>query len=280
MRGICWAGSAIGACVAVTMVTGDAGDLSAQPVSASTGRLANAAQTTAKATGMKFDYTARVSSSARITRVVGTGTVNKTQSGRMSMKVTDVDRSAQTTTITRATILARTEGSNYALYTRAQPTAAGTPAGKQWAKQTIFKGAKQASFKLTGGSGLPTTVLGVLRSATRNLRVVGRERVRGALTTRYQAVLDLTKMAARRPAVRASLRMLADELGTRRLGADVWIDRSGRVRRERLRYTTPGAFPRPAAAHDITVTFYKFGAKVAVRKPAAGLVFDGGSVTP
>jgi hypothetical protein len=262
------------------MATGDAGDVSAQPVSALTGRVASAAQATAKAKGMKFDYKARVSSSARITRVAGTGTVNGAQSGRMSMKVTDVDRSAGTTTITRATILSRTEGANYALYTRARPTAAGTPAGKQWAKQTIFKGAKQASFKLVGGSGLPTTVLGVLRSATRNLRLVGRERVRGARTTHYRGTLDLAKMAARRPAVRASLRMLADELGTTRLVADVWIDTSGRVRRERLRYTTPGAFPRPAAAHDITATFYGFGAKVTVRKPAAGLVFNGGSVTP
>jgi hypothetical protein len=270
----------IGACVAVSMATGDVGDLSAQPVSAATARVAYAVQQAATAKGMKFDYTARVGSSARTTRVVGTGTVNGEQSGRMSMKVTDVDRSAATTTITRATILSRTEGSNYALYTKTQPTTAGTPVGKQWAKMTIFKGAKQASFKLVGGTGLPTTVLGVLRSATRNLRVVGHERVRGARTSRYRATLDLAKMAARRPAVRASLRMLADELGTKRLVADVWIDKSGRVRRERLRYTTPGAFPRPAAAHDIKVTFYGFGAKVDVRKPAAGLVFDGGSVTP
>ena len=77
----------------------------------------------------------------------------------------------------------------------------------------------------------PTDVLSSLSGVSDDVRAVGHDTVRGAGTTHYHATADLAKAAAASPNAASSIDALQRMLGTTTYPVDVWIDKSGRVRR-------------------------------------------------
>lgn len=85
----------------------------------------------------------------------------------------------------------------------------------------------------------PAHVAAFLTSARKTLVEIGNEPVRGASSTHYQGVADLSKTAAAAPALmrgalRGQMRALAASLGTAELPIDVWLDAKGRLRRVQI----------------------------------------------
>lgn len=112
----------------------------------------------------------------------------------------------------------------------------------------------------------PAAAIDYLRGATA-ARLVGREVVAGALTSRYTASVRLGAA-------------IAQQLGADDLVVDVWLDRSGRV--TRLAYDVDlGRLPRPAGAPAVagqmrtTMAFERYGVTVAVDPPPAEQVSSG-----
>ena len=82
----------------------------------------------------------------------------------------------------------------------------------------------------------PAHVAALLNASRKTLVEVGKEPIRGASTTHYQAVADLGTLPAAAPEqtrglLRGQARELAAALGFSELPLDIWIDDRGRVRR-------------------------------------------------
>ncbi|MDP9401905.1 MAG: hypothetical protein M3P85_00915 [Actinomycetota bacterium] len=126
----------------------------------------------------------------------------------------------------------------------------------------------------------PTAALNYLRGVTDAVKVVGREDVRGTMTTHYKAVIDLRK-AAREvpPQLKDDIVKIARQLGSATIDSDVWIDTEGRLRK--LQYgvdlskvevpTKEGEAP-PTGTLTATFELFEFGTDAAVADPPADQV--------
>jgi hypothetical protein len=147
------------------------------------------------------------------------------------------------------------------------------PGGKTWMKldlQTLGK-SSGVDFKqlMQTSQNNPADMLKALK-AIGTTHVVGQEGVDGAPTTHYAGTIDFNKVADRgRDAANASaLKQLFKTNGISSMPVDVWIDRSGRVRREGMKLSTS------AFAMDITIDFTRFGVPVDTTAPPSDQVMD------
>ena len=147
------------------------------------------------------------------------------------------------------------------------------PGGKEWMKLDLEALAKASGVDMKqltqAGENNPTDALSALR-AVGSSRKVGQENIDGAPTTHYAATIDLAKAAGSIPDKQQadSVKQLFASSGLKSVPVDVWIDRSGRVRREAIKYSAGGA------ALDMTVSFTRFGVPVDTTPPPDDQVTD------
>ncbi len=124
------------------------------------------------------------------------------------------------------------------------------------------------------GGMTPADLLSVLRADSRTVARLGTATVGGVRVTGYRVSVDLAKAAARLPAAQSSyVRAFATLLHVTALSADVWVDRSNRVRQVRFSLLPPGSPGTPTGSRVTqTVTFYDFGVPVHVTAPPASEV--------
>lgn len=104
----------------------------------------------------------------------------------------------------------------------------------------------------------PAHVAALLTSSRQDFVEIGRQPIRGASSTHYQAVVDLGKLGPAAPepmraVVRTQARALADALGTVQLPIDVWLDAKGRLRRVQIDLgaaAAAAAAPEPEAPDE------------------------------
>lgn len=129
------------------------------------------------------------------------------------------------------------------------------------------------------GQGDPTPVLELLRGVTRSVKDLGDEDVRGAGTTHYETVLDLSKVVDEVPdSVRSLVQSLIARAGTTDVRADVWIDAAGRMRKMSYEVDVTSADAEPAPSRpdtmEVTMELYEFGVPVDVSPPSDDQVVD------
>lgn len=105
---------------------------------------------------------------------------------------------------------------------------------------------------------------------------VGRERVRGEPATHYEAILDFEKLQEEDipEDVRSSLQAIVQLMGTSEVPFDVWLDKSGRMVRQRMEMPMPVGATGQTAPTTIDMTYYGFGREVHVELPPERQVMD------
>jgi len=150
------------------------------------------------------------------------------------------------------------------------------PGGKTWVKIDVerFGKAKGIDFSsLAGSAGSdPTANVDQLRGA-RDVKRIGKEKVRGVETTHYRASIDLRKAAekapaAQRAAARRSMENIIKLTGESTFPLEIWIDDAGRMRREKVKQRLQGQ------SVVSTLELYDFGAREAISAPPASQTSD------
>ena len=151
------------------------------------------------------------------------------------------------------------------------------PGGKPWMKIDLDAMGKAAGLDLKqmmqANQSNPGDMLQALK-AVGSSRVVGNENIGGAATTHYRAEVDLSKAAERIPDKTTvdTLKQTFAASGLDSIPIDVWIDRSGRVRREQFKMSGTGF------SMDMTIEFTRFGVAVDTTPPPADQVMDAGAL--
>jgi hypothetical protein len=233
---------------------GGGGALSLDPV-------ASAAEKTAKQGSTKIAF----SMSGGGIKGTGGGVFNNDgSSGRMSMDLAARGRSLHMDAITQGFVLFMKSP-----FFQAQP---GFPKGKEWVEIDVEKAAKSAGIDLGSLQDMsPRSALSFLRGSNGKPKKVGKETVRGVVTTHYSATVDLQAAADKASGATAkSLRKLIELTGTKTIPVDAWIDGHGLVRKES--YAQRFTAGRPAVR--ITEEMYGFGPRVDVQAPPSDKVFN------
>jgi hypothetical protein len=155
------------------------------------------------------------------------------------------------------------------LYLRFPSLAGNLPEGKEWIRLDLQKLGEMQGIDLAQLSQLnqdPSQLLDYLRATSSEIEDVGEEDVRGEPTTHYRARIDLDKVPEQAPedaraAVRASVDVLKQRLGSSTLPVDVWLDGEGRVRRFRQAISAEGSDV------ELTIELFDFGTDVDVAVP-------------
>ena len=152
-----------------------------------------------------------------------------------------------------------------------------TPSGpKKWA------GLTQAELETSGSGGFlasirsqidPREMLRNLGQTTKNVKVVGEEKVRGVATTHVHGDVDLSDAAiAKAPAdAQDSLRQARARLATDSYPLDVWLDNDGRVHKLAYDLTVQqGTDAASTATTSVLLELYDFGKDphIVIPKPA------------
>lgn len=140
--------------------------------------------------------------------------------------------------------------------------------------------------KTTGGalsgqsSSNPTELLQLLESGSASVKKVGTATVRGAKTTHYHAVLDLSKAAQTNPQAASEIEKATAELHTKTLPVDVWVDAKSRARRFVTGFTVPagtslgnGQTASTPTHVKVSMDLFKYGSAPSVTTPPASEVY-------
>ena len=241
--------------VALTLVAcgGNKNNIASDPA----GALKVAASKTTAGDSVKMELAAKTGSIAVAT---GTGAYDfKTQTGRFTL----------TGALIATFDLVITPGK---LYIK-------TPnAPKPWAAVTEAEMAQSpsAGFLSTIRSQIdPRETLRNLGDTTKNVRVVGTEKVRDADTTHIRADVDLSDAAiAKAPAnMQDSLRQARQSIQADSYPIEVWLDKDGRVRK--LVYSLTVNQNGQASTTTVELAFYDFGKDPGIVIPKASDVKEG-----
>ena len=157
------------------------------------------------------------------------------------------------------------------------------PESRPWIKVDLEAAARSNRTDLAQftqlGQGDPTQVLDLLRGVTKDVKRVGRERVRGVPTTEYETDLDLARVAQNTPAEnQASLSSLLTRSDSKEMQARVWVDDGGRLRRMRYELDLAPGSSGPTqvspTSMSVTMELFDFGVPVDVTPPAEDHVID------
>jgi hypothetical protein len=147
------------------------------------------------------------------------------------------------------------------------------PGERTWTKT------KTAAQDVIGNSVDMSSALHWFGAVTDDARVEGKEKVRGASTTRYRAVIDLRKVAEEIPAgQRLAYAAVVRAFDEPRIPFTIWIDdRTGLIRRmdNRIEFSNvKGPPPEGEKAIVATAEWYGFGVEAEVRPPPPDLTRD------
>jgi hypothetical protein len=139
---------------------------------------------------------------------------------------------------------------NGMLYQRIPSQAAGLTGGKQWIAMDLNQiAAKQGDSGLAqllaSAPSNPSDMLMYLTAVEGQVKTVGQDTVDGTQTTHYAATIDLDKVATLDPGAASATKQLEQELGTKTLPIQLWVDQQNRVRRismdENIAHPVPGS---------------------------------------
>ena len=155
---------------------------------------------------------------------------------------------------------------DYVLYMKA-PELSSAAHGKTWLELDVRKYVKALGGNLSElTSGNPSDMLQRLR-ATGTVRQAGTGTVRGVSATHYVASIDVDKVAKQ-----SGLGKLFAKTKIEYSPEEVWIDRSGYLRRIKTSYSAEAQGKKVAIA--VTMDFFDLGAPVHVALPAPADVYD------
>ncbi len=213
--------------------------------------VAEAAERTSEAKGYRFEMSGTMAGAATgSVQMAGSGAYNGA-ADRFSMELfmsgTAVGGGLQMTEV----------GDGSTFYISSPLFSSALPGGKSWMKVDLEE--------LLGEeiNADPREQLAELESVA-DITVVGSEKIRGAQTTHYSALIDA-----------GSVGMTGDGAGTP-IPTDIWIDANGYVRRQTVR--TPYNFLGGAGSIDLRLDLFAFGSSPEVVLPPESLVFDGGEL--
>jgi hypothetical protein len=165
------------------------------------------------------------------------------------------------------------QNGDYVMYMRLGFLASHLPGGKQWIELDLSTLGKSAGLDLgklmSGGQLQPTDLLSMLQAEGAKVHKVGPATIDGVATTHYKVKVDLVKALQSKGLTSSPLLSgIAAKLKT--VADDVWVDKSGLVRRIKLAYSVP-----QAAMHlGMTMDLYDYGAHVSIAAPPSSAVFD------
>lgn len=230
-----------------------------------------AADTTAQAAGYRLAGTMTISSTRTgpINIVLG-GSFNRVARVGQMTAAFDVagSRLQFSELLSQLTVYLRTD---------AIPTLARATGGKPWVKLDVSR--EMGAFGL---SSLPTATdpsqfVDYLRAVSSNTKSLGTLTVRGVKTTGYQATVDLDRYPnlvapSQRASVARGVQSLEAAMGLHTIPMEVWIDKSGLVRR--LGMSFPECASGTKFQFGMNVDLYDFGPQSTPRLPAASEVYD------
>jgi hypothetical protein len=161
------------------------------------------------------------------------------------------------------------------LYLKMPGVQAGT--GKPWVSITLSQlgaaeGADLGSMTSQGDLSQSTKML----TASKDVRLLGKETVGGVSTTHYQGTFDmrdgLAKLSGRQ---RTQAQRSFGAVGFEKMDFDVWVD--GRQLPRKMTLMSP---PGAKTATRLSVTYSAFNVPVAISPPPEGLVADGSGLLP
>lgn len=149
------------------------------------------------------------------------------------------------------------------------------PSPKPWIKLDLKELSKASGVDLQqamqANQQNPGDMLEALKGVS-DSKVVGHETIRGADTTHYHADVDLRKALDEVASDKQRLQQLIDSTGLTTMPVDVWIDGSGRVARQTVKFSGNDV------AMDFTIDYTQFGVPVDVTAPPADQVMDAGAL--
>lgn len=186
-----------------------------------------------------------------------------TGSGRIAMSVVTGGQSTAVDTIIDGTVL----------YIRTAVFQQALPAGKEWVRLDLTKFAKQHGLdlgSLVDSNPTPTGALAYLQGSTGKVEELGKEKVKGAETTHYHAVIDLEQSAKQaKGGTKQSLRRVIDVAGVKKLPVDAWVGQDGYVHKVVYRQ-----YSGKNQSAKIAMELYDFGSPVTITAPPTKVVLD------
>jgi hypothetical protein len=160
------------------------------------------------------------------------------------------------------------------------PSEGTLPEGKSWFRIDLADVGKYAGIDVAQLSQLsqgdPSQMLLYLRGASTDVEEVGTEEVRGAETTHYRAQVDLQKAveqslegisAETQESVRKIVGQLIEQLGTREIPVDAWIDGEGRARKVATTFDVKVPSRTDKLHTEVTMELFDFGIDVTADPP-------------
>jgi hypothetical protein len=152
---------------------------------------------------------------------------------------------------------------------------AGVPGGKSWIKLDLDKASGGAISGAMNATQDPSSQLRLL-SALSDAKEVGKEKIGGDETTHYHGELDYQQVAKSGPqelrkAAELALKVMEDTT----VPVDVWVDGSGRVRRQKLALNTKAVSGSPAQKQTMTIGYSDFGVDASsIKAPSDADAYD------
>jgi hypothetical protein len=237
---------------------------------ASLNPIAVAAERTESQPGARFRLKAIYTSPSLPQPVVAHGTgARNSQTGR-SRAVLSVEVPQASTRIHVESI---SDGTS--VYMRGSTFGSELPDGKEWVRIEPFLGHSESEAML-GGSDADSS-LQMLKSVG-DVEEVGTERVDGASTTRYHAVVDLDDYAdALREEGKDEMADLYEKYSDVAPGpaeVEAWVDSRKILRRSRMMMEIPTQPGAPTLNMDMRMDLYDFGATPRIELPDPESVYD------
>lgn len=152
---------------------------------------------------------------------------------------------------------------------------AGVPGGKSWIKLDLDKATGGAISGAMNASQDPASQLKLL-SALSGAKEVGKEKIGGDETTHYHGELDYNQVAKSGPLeLRKAAGLALKVMENPTIPVDVWVDDSGRVRRQKLELNTKPINGSPAQKQTMTIGYSDFGVDASsIKAPSDSDAYD------
>ena len=232
--------------------------------------VAEAAQRTERAPGMKIAYEFTYSAPTSTRTVVGHGTgAYNSRTGR-----TEIDFSLPVPGQPTVTMHGIDDGRT--TYLTSPLLAPSLPPGKSWyAMQPLLGHSAETAF---GSGGNARGSLEMLRAAGDSVEEKGQVAIRGHETTVYAGTIEFEKVSKllRGRGERELAREVEEvaKLSPGSIPFEVWIDENGMARRLRLVQRLPAAPGQPNLTMDMKMELFDFRVRPKIELPPAAEVFD------
>jgi hypothetical protein len=262
-------GLAAGAALAAAVVISGCGATST--VSQTLDPVARAADVTSKVQGYRIQATTTVGTAAGSVQVAMSGIMNRAdRTGQMTARETIAGHAL--------TLNERFSGLTFYMDAAGLPGVSQVTHGKRWLKMDMSRTLGSLGLgSLSTTNSDPSQFVDYLRAVSARTRRIGTETVRGAATTHYHAVVDLSRYPrlvapSARPAARRGISTLETVLGSHTLAMDVWIGADKLV--HRLSFGYPECVNSQKLSFNMTMDLYDYGPQPTTRMPSDGQAYD------